>query len=785
MKNAISIFSYCLLLLLLLGAINANAAVINNSYINPGQSFNPNTANKFLDQFGSKLSVRKNLQQLHSNISALTTLSITAKKCVEDSTKELETINKSLSGINAPPLGPIFSKNNPLRAEQKYLNTKKEQLTSQLSACRLFLLRSDEIQLALQQQLRTVLKTRLLYAEPDILINIKAFPSALTSFLSNFNRALFINKTGVKNFTASQWTILFLLLLTGWIASQKLKKIIQLFISTQTETRLYAQWKQALLSVFTKYLPFLFPIAIFALFLTLISRSTPEEEFAVLRDLSYAILSYLAFLMVIRFLFYPPKPSRSFIAISEQLAKILIHRLKRLAGLCLIAYSAYVLLHNQIIPDSLLDLSENILVTLLAISLISIIWLIKKTPRILYHHPVLRFLITLILSTLLSTILVTEWLGYHLLAIYILRGVALTLLAAFIARLLHKITTLALDNFQGSEEHQWQHKLRRNLGLRSNDRLIELLWLRLLCYLLIWCGLGLYLLKIWGLGQTNLQSLLSALLHGFQIAQIQIVPLRILIGILFFILLSIATRLLRTYIAKTANLELAQGNRESLASIVGYIGFAIAILIGLLVAGVNFSGLAIIAGALSVGIGFGLQNIVNNFVSGVILLIERPIKPGDRIIVGDTEGYVRKISIRSTNIITTHRADVIVPNSELVSKQVTNFMLYDTNFLISTSVGVAYGSDIQAVKKLLLEIAQHHSQIITNRKGFEPQVYFRKFGDNSLEFELVCLITDVNIKSDVQSDLNFAIEKIFHEHKIEIAFPQRVITVSNWPKTVG
>jgi small-conductance mechanosensitive channel len=181
-----------------------------------------------------------------------------------------------------------------------------------------------------------------------------------------------------------------------------------------------------------------------------------------------------------------------------------------------------------------------------------------------------------------------------------------------------------------------------------------------------------------------------------------------------------------------------------------------------------------------VGIGFGLQNVVNNFVSGLILLFERPIKTGDWVVVGETEGFVKRIRIRSTQIQTFDRADVIVPNSDLISHQVTNWMLYDPLGRIKVRVGVAYGSDTEKVRDILLEVASGHDMVIKDGSAPEPQVLFRGFGDSSLDFELRCHIDHIDYRLLVISDLNFAIDKAFREHGIEIPFPQRDIHVQTW-----
>ena len=200
----------------------------------------------------------------------------------------------------------------------------------------------------------------------------------------------------------------------------------------------------------------------------------------------------------------------------------------------------------------------------------------------------------------------------------------------------------------------------------------------------------------------------------------------------------------------------------------------IAFFVALAVAGIELGKFAIIAGAVGVGIGFGLQNIVNNFISGIILLFERPIRTGDWIVVGNTEGYVRKISIRSTQIETFDRADVIVPNSELISNQVTNWMLRDPWGRVIVPIGVAYGSDVEQVRELLLQVGGEHPLVITDSlRVSPPRVMFRGFGDSSLNFELRCFIRNVDQRLATVSDLNFAIEKVLREANIQIPFPQR------------
>ncbi|MCI0444490.1 mechanosensitive ion channel [bacterium] len=244
--------------------------------------------------------------------------------------------------------------------------------------------------------------------------------------------------------------------------------------------------------------------------------------------------------------------------------------------------------------------------------------------------------------------------------------------------------------------------------------------------------------------------------------------------LLLVILYTITNRMKHLVVDRLfAKSHIEYGTRQAIGTIVAYSIVLIGTLVILDSAGINLSALTIVAGALGIGIGFGLQNVTTNFISGIIVLLERPIKVGDRVQVEGATGDVIKISLRATTILTNDNIAVIVPNSEFVSSKVINWSHRNPDVRCNFPISVAYGTDPELVRDVLLEIAENHPGVLKDKK---PDVLLDEFGDSSLNFILRVWTRAYTSKPGVlRSEINYEITKKFEQHGIQIPFPQREV----------
>ncbi|MGV3549568.1 mechanosensitive ion channel domain-containing protein [Rhizobium sp.] len=289
--------------------------------------------------------------------------------------------------------------------------------------------------------------------------------------------------------------------------------------------------------------------------------------------------------------------------------------------------------------------------------------------------------------------------------------------------------------------------------------------------------LGIPLIMLtWGFRGADISALFVQLFTEIRVGNINISLLGILVGVVLFFVGLFVTRWFQRWLDGNvmARSHVDVGVRNSVSTVLGYAGIVLAALLGISAAGFDLSSLALVAGALSLGIGFGLQTIVQNFVSGLILLVERPFKVGDWIVNGPVEGFVRRISVRATEIETFQNQSIIVPNSALINAAVGNWTLRNSVARSEIPVSVSYESDPKQVMDILLDLARGHPLVLTMP---EPNVGFQAFGQYSMDFELRFHVADIFQGGPVRNDLRVAIIKRFREEGIEIPIPQRELNV--------
>lgn len=311
-------------------------------------------------------------------------------------------------------------------------------------------------------------------------------------------------------------------------------------------------------------------------------------------------------------------------------------------------------------------------------------------------------------------------------------------------------------------------KLRKQL-LSKADFLMTLLVTPLLVLFLIYS-----LLTLWGMPGAFMLQAVKKLVFGFKVGGINISLISIVTGLLVFLISLTLVKMMKNRLSNNLlnRINMDEGIKHSLISGLSFTGFIISAILAIVAMGVDLSNLAVIAGALSVGIGFGLQDVIKNLVSGIILLFERPFKVGDWVLIGGEEGKIKQINIRSTEVETFNKASVIIPNATLISSSLTNLTHGNNWQRQSITVGVSYDSDAEQVTKLLLECARSCKKVM---KVPAPYVLFKNFGESSLDFELRIYVSDIWSGWSAGSDVRYEILRRFREAGINIAYPQIVV----------
>ena len=661
------------------------------------------------------------------------------------------------------PVSPVIA-----RQLQDLLNSKAS-LEGRIAICKLLLLKSNYLESNVDDYLRSQQTRQLLARGPTLVSVLQANLDERKRWL-DFTSQLTVASTG--------WDAIRPIHLAGAAAAGLLGFILGRIVPRRLRDRaarmkvgeeeVSAGLVQAVMACGASYAPILLALGGIIAYLNLIPRAGGDLPFVL--TLTYGLLAYSAIAAGIRTLLNPCPPATHYLPLPEAVAIPLSRRSRVLALIVLFRWLMLELHADGSLDETMFALARQILGWLFILNAIWVVWLLRRLEG--WRD---KWALLLLISLGLFGGGVAAGIGYLNLGTLVIVGISYTLALLGLALV---VTQFFSDLFDGLDEgrYRWQKAVRRSIGLKGEEYVPGLGWLRLVVNLALWTSAALLVLRAWDPDEEVTADILGYFSEGFQVAGLTIVPTQLLWAILVFAVFLTLTgwlkgRLNTKWLVKT---RMEPSAREALVTTFGYVGVAIAIMVALSIAGINFASLAIIAGALSVGVGFGLQNIVNNFVSGIIMLVERPVRNGDWIVVGDTEGYVQRISIRTTIIRTFDRADVIVPNSDLISGQVTNWTLGNTWGRLRISIGVAYGTDVETVIETLLEVANNNAEVIKGNPQLpDPCALFLDFGDSSLDFELRVIIRDINRRRHVTSDINRAINAAFNKQGIEIPFPQR------------
>ena len=687
-----------------------------------------------------------------------------AAACIDASTSQSSRLDQEISSLGAA------ADHEPVEIvkERKSLLRQKQALQVTLSECRLVGTLATRLQNDLADQNKLIQTATLFSKTPSLFGRIGKDLPSYSEFETQISRYI-MNQSGLQELTPLEILFILLLTITGSLIGLRLFRMLynQLisFRVPQTSGQIPPFKGRLILSVTLASLTSGF-------YLFYILQDSTSGAYGPWMLFSISLYSFSLFLFNLRIHLRQKTTAPSHAAVP-------ILRFRLLAFFCLLLFfSTHLDLTDFKALISPLALAQSLIISGICLAGWWFLWSFRLPAHLGRFEKSMRAGI----SALAVMVMIIEISGYRNFSIFLLIGFFGTFLLANLLR----FTLFSIDEIIGgflSGKHHWQQRMRDWLSLSSQKNLMGIMWLRVIFKLFAWSIALLLFLQIWGLPEIQRLRIATYLVDGFNFGGLIIAPARIVLGFFIFacgwtLISWIKMQLEKKWLKQS---YFSRSAKETLVTMTGYAGFAMVLIIGLSVAGVSFSNLAVIAGALSVGIGFGLQNIVNNFVSGLIILFERPVKRGDWIRVGNTEGYVQKISVRSTVIQTFDRSDVIVPNSELISNQVTNMMLNDNYGRLIIPIGVAYGSDTDLVRTLLLEIAGANDRVINDGSAPKPQVLFLEFGESSLNFELRCHLANIDERLKVKSAINYEIDRAFRKHNISIPFPQRDLNIKEFP----
>ena len=712
--------------------------------------------NAVLQSIHRDLSKSVDLQQLLHWQKTVRVIGDNAHQCITEKSSNLSQIDKSLSILGSAVAGE--PKN--LSALRLKLQGEQKKLGGELATCKVLVITSANLTQQISKK-RAALHAEMLLRHDHNLwqqaLTLQSVPTATWIGEKNFwltqnGQVIFAQKNLQISFGVG--IVIFLLLL--FIRAPLAKKIHRHLLFTAR-------------AKFYHYVPLLAGMAAIAAGTALTDTLSPLIMLLLVTWGGYAFISMLLALAL-----RPSGVVNQHLAWQPQTLRSTLRRLRLIAAL-----AVFGLAWISLTPSDPLSLTNQAFFgSIYHLALLgAVFWLVWRirAHKPFRTYPLLRASILLALvATATFTIL-----GYRNLSDYLFFGLLMSLLAFGVGLFFSWGLTDFWSQPPQPSSH-WQRFLRHRLDLKDDQPLPWIAWLSAISHTLVWLGIAAFILSAWGLTRTGFTLIWKYFITGFAIGGFHIQPFRWVIAILLLVLLFNINTVVQKYLSDHSRIigHMESGARNSVLSIIRYTGFIIAAIIALSTAGVALHNLAIIAGALSVGIGFGLQNIVNNFVSGLILLLERPIRVGDWIQVGTTQGYVQKMSIRYTLILTFDRTEVFVPNSELIAGQVTNWMYTNSVLRLMIPFNIAHDADISLVKELLVTEGQNHPDVLQDDpRGIPPTALLLDVSESALQFYLRVYLDDCNKSFNVQTDLRASVVESLLRHNVVLAHQQQDVHI--------
>lgn len=677
---------------------------------------------------------------------------------------ELADTRKLLAPLEAKPAADAVPETDAVKADRQRLTDQAAVSESRIKQCEVIVARADQLHERLTKRRAEVMLQTLLRRDtsplspetwsklgPQFIGAVEVLASAFATWMRQIASGLQIDNRNLAALTA--WAVLTVVL---WWVGHMLRRRYG-----KGEAQDVGERDRTVVAAIDGVGLVLVPmLAVWLIGRVLLATTPPQPLDFLVTQLTADVIAFLLVIGLTAAALSPARPTWRVLPFTDDSAYILSSSLRRLMAVVLTADFLYVTLaRSNENTDALTSVGALVLATLVAVFTMPAL----ATPAWHAERPEGSGLPTMIggtwwsisrlaLSLLVLLPIVLALLGYVTLAAHLHNAVYTTVLLISVAVLLHRVVGALLESAAAADTRpgQW---VRHRLGLPTDATLrgqhIVILLFDVILVLLLAVGIP----TAWGVDTDAVVDGITRLLHGVKVGGITISLSNIGISILAFGVCIALARLLRSVVRDRVlpTVDAPMPLRQSIDAGLNYLGVAVALLIGVGALGIDFTNLAIVLGALSVGIGLGLQNIANNVISGVILLVERPIKAGDWVIVSGHEGFVRRINIRATEIETFQRTHVIVPNSIFLQNPVVNRTYADTSSRIEIKLTVGLGTDVAVMEGLLREAALGHPDVL---RVPAPIVRFLKVGSSGLDFELFVFVARLEDRLVVCNDLN-------------------------------